>query len=52
METRTEVRRGVPDEDVAREVKIYQANPDYVSHDVKSEGNGKSTITVTLRKVS
>jgi len=50
METRVEVSRGVPDEEVAREVKIYQANPDYISHDVKPEGNGKNTITATLRK--
>jgi hypothetical protein len=50
METRTETHRGVPDAKIAEEIRIFEANPDYISHEVKSEGNGKSTITVTFRK--
>jgi seryl-tRNA synthetase len=49
METEIQIINGVPDEKVDKMVEKIRKNPRYVSHKVISEGNGKSTIEVTLR---
>lgn len=49
METEIQIITGVPDKKVPKMVEKIKKNPRYVSHKVISEGNGKSTIEVTLR---
>jgi hypothetical protein len=49
MQLDVQMMHGIPDAELEKTVSRLKADPNYVSHNVVPEGDGKNTIEVTVK---